>query len=476
MEDIIIIGGGVIGAFVARYLSQYSADILVIEKETDVGDVTSMANSAIVHSGVDPVPGTLKAKFNVEGCAMFPSVCKELDVGYGSVGSLNVALTPEDLPQLKALAERGRENGVNVQLLSREETLAIEPNLNPTIAGSLLAPSAGIVNPFTLTVHAMENAMDNGVRLSLSEEVVSIEKRDGIFHVRTNCGQYRAKVVINCAGLGSARIAKMVEDIPWDITPRKGEYFVLDHYAPGLVKHVVFPLPTKKGKGVLVMMTTSGNYLIGPSSELTDKTDDFATDHPTLDAIKAQALQMVPSIPFGEQIRVFAGLRSTPTTHDFIIEESKKVPGFINVAGIESPGLASSPAIGKYVAETLVAPILHLQKKENFNPCVRPYVHPLRLPKEKRDALIAENPHFGEVICHCEQVTLGEIEDALSRSVPARSIRAIKKRTRAGFGKCQGGFCQPKVLLLLAKYFHISPLDVLYARAGSSVLMEESKE
>lgn len=476
MKDIIIVGGGVIGAFVARYLSQYSAKILVLEKECDVCDVTSMANSAIVHSGVDPVPGTKKAYFNVKGCAMFAALSKELDFEYGNVGSLNVAMNPEDLPGLQALAENGAKNGVPTQLLSKEEALAIEPNLNPEIAGALLCPTAGIVNPFTLTIHAMENAVDNGVKLHLSEEVVSIEKRGETFTVTTERGSYEAKIVINCAGLGSARIATMVEKVPWDITPRKGEYFVLDHYAPGLVRHVVFPLPTKKGKGVLVTMTTSGNYLVGPSSELTMEAEDLSTDTATLGKIKASALKMIPSIPFPEQIRVFSGLRATPTTHDFIIEESKAVPGFINVAGIESPGLASAPAIGQYVAETLVAPILGLQKKKDWNPCVRPYVHPLKLNKQKRDALIESNPHYGEVICHCEKVTLGEIEDVLSRSVPARSIRAIKKRTRAGFGKCQGGFCQPKVLLLLAKHFHISPLEVLYSRAGSHVLAEESKE
>ena len=292
MEDIIIIGGGVIGAFVARYLSRYQASILVLEKETDVGDVTSMANSAIGHSGYDPVPGTKKAYFNVEGNRMYPEVCKELDVHFEQCGSLTVALDEKQLAMLSELKERAEKNGVPTKLLSAEEVKAAEPNISPEVKGALLCPTAGVVNPFTLTVHAMENAADNGVKLHLGTEVQGIEKTEEGYVVHTNKGNYEAKLVINCAGLYSDKIAAMVEDIDWSIRPRKGEYYVLDHYAKGLVNHVLFPLPSEKGKGILVTMTTSGNYLVGPSSEWVDDKEDFSTDTLTLADVKRQATLM----------------------------------------------------------------------------------------------------------------------------------------------------------------------------------------
>ena len=475
MEDIIIIGGGAIGAFIARNLSQYECNVLVLEKENDVGDATSMANSAIVHSGYDPVPGTKKAKFNVLGNAMFPRICKELDVEFEQNGSLTLAFEPKQLEMLEELKTRGEANGVPVEILSKEQVLAYEPNVNPEVLAALRCPSAGIVNPFTLVAHAFENAIDNGVKLHLGEEVVAICRKEGHFEVQTNKGTYQSKLVINAAGVASAHIASMIEEIPWSVHPRKGEYYVLDHFAYGFVNHVLFPLPSEKGKGVLVTHTTSGNFLVGPSSEWVDDEDDTSTDSLTLSNVKAAASQMVKNIPFREQIRVFAGLRATPSTHDFIIEPSKTYDTFINVAGIESPGLVSSPAIGEYVVESLVKAVLPLRKKENYNPCVKPYVDISMLPEEEKEKFVALNPHYGEMICNCEKVSLGEIEDIFSRSLPTLTIKAIKKRTRAGFGRCQGGFCQPKVLFLLAKHLGVSPLEVLYDREGSNILDKEAK-
>ena len=475
MEDIIIIGGGAVGAFVARNLSRYELNVLVLEKENDVGDATSMANSAIVHSGYDPVPGTKKARFNVEGNKMFPELCEELDVEFEQCGSLTLAIDEKQLQMLKDLEARGKENGVPVKLLSGDEVKALEPNVTPEVKAGLLCPTAGIVNPFTLVAHAFENAIDNGVKLHLGEEVLGIEKKGDHFVVKTNKDLYEAKLVINCAGVASEEIAAMVDDIPWKVNPRKGEYYVLDHFAPGFVNHVLFPLPSEKGKGILVTHTTSGNYLVGPSSEWVEDKDDHSTDKETLNNVRAQATMMVPNIPFREQIRTFAGLRATPSTHDFIIEESEHTPGFINCAGIESPGLVSSPAIGRYVVEELVRAKLPLKEKKGFNPRVKKYVNVAKLPEEEKERLIKENPHYGEMICNCEKVSVGEIEDVLSRSLPTLTIKAIKKRTRAGFGKCQGGFCQPKVLFLLAKHLGVSPLEVLYDRNGSQILDKESK-
>jgi len=450
MEDVIIIGAGAVGAFIARSLSRFQVSVLVIEKENDVGDVTSMANSAIAHSGYDPEPGTKKALFNVAGNRMFPQLCKELDVSFGQVGTLTVATENEQLVMLQDLLERAKINGVPAQLLSAEEVKKAEPNINPEVKGALLCPTGGIVNPFTLVAHAMENAMDNGVKLALGEEVTGIARQGGFYHVTTNKKTYEAKVVVNAAGLHADDIARMIEPVEWKILPRKGEYYVLDHYAPGLVNHVLFPLPSAKGKGVLVTMTTSGNYLVGPSSEYVNDKEDTATDVMTLASVKAQAMNLVPKVPFNQEIRVYAGIRATPSTHDFIIEPSKKFSDFINVAGIESPGLVSSPAIGEYVATKLVGAVLPLQERANYKAWVRPYVKPLSMPLEERNALIKKDPRFGEMVCQCEKVSLGEIYDVLSRSVPCLTVKALKKRTRAGFGKCQGGFCQPQVIRLLA--------------------------
>lgn len=475
MEDIIIIGAGVTGSFLARKLSQYDLKVLVIEKENDVGNVTSMANSAIVHSGYDPLPGSKKAHFNVKGNAMYTEIAEDLDVEFERIGSLTIATSQKQLETLKDLLKRAEQNGVEAKLLSAEKTKKLEPNITPEVAGSLLCPSAGIINPFTLVTHCMENALDNGVRLLLNEAVEDIKRVDGHYDVYTSKGVYQAKAVVNAAGLYSEEMASAIEPIEWTLKPRKGEYFVLDHFKANFVSHVLFPLPSEKGKGVLVSKTTSNNYIVGPSSEEVSSKEDFATDAMTLANVRAQATLMVPNIPFQHQIRVFAGLRATPSTHDFIIEPSKKYDSFINIAGIESPGLASAPAIAEYVAEELLGKLFELKKKENWNPRIKPYVKPMQLSQEERAKLIAENPDYGTIICNCEKVSLGEIKDVLSRSLPCNSIKAVKKRTRAGFGKCQGGFCQPRVLMIIAKHKGVSPTEICYDKLGSNILLEESK-
>ncbi len=476
MKDVIIIGAGAVGAFIARSLSRYDVDALIIEKEYDVGDVTSMANSAIAHSGYDPVPGSKKAIFNVRGNQMMDKVCDELDVHFDKCGTLTVALYDEQLPMLSELKKRADENGVPSEILTKEQVIAIEPNISKEVKGALLCPTGGNINPFALTAHAVENALDNGIKITFGEEVKAIEKIDGGYKVTTSKNVYEAKVVINAAGLHSDDIARMIEPISWSIRPRKGEYYVLNHFKWGFVKHVLFPLPSEKGKGILVTQTTSGNYLVGPSSEWVDDKDDMSTDTLTLQDVRRQATEMVPNIPFQEQIRVYAGLRATPSTHDFIIEPSKTYKDFINVAGIESPGLVSSPAIGEYVVEELVKAVLPLKEKSNWNPRVKPYIKTAFLSQEEKNELIKKNPHYGKVVCGCENVTLGEIEDAMSRSLPVNSIKALKKRTRAGFGKCQGGFCQPIVLNLIAEKYGISPLEVKYDGEGSEIVKAEVKK
>ncbi|MCQ2800910.1 MAG: FAD-dependent oxidoreductase [Bacilli bacterium] len=473
--DVLIIGAGVTGTMIARELSKYCLDVAILDKNNDAGDASSSSNSAIIHSGYDPEPGTLKAKFNVLGNAKYPKLVEELDVPFNQCGSLTIAVEDEQLPILKELAERSKINGVEVKLLSKEEVIAMEPNINPEVKGALFAPTAGIIDPFNLVVHAMENAIDNGVTFLRSHEVLDIKKQDEIYLVKTNKGDLFSRIVINAAGVKSDKIAMMVEDIDWAITPRKGEYYVLDHYAEGLVNHTIFPLPSKKGKGVLVSMTTSGNYIVGPSSELADP-DDLSTDSETLANIKKAATLMVPSIPFKETIRVFSGLRATCTRHDFIIEYAKSDNHFINVAGIESPGFVSSPAIAEYVVETLIRPLITLKSNTKYNPCIKKYHRMFYLSDEEKLNIIKENPEYGQMVCNCEHISLGEINDALSRSCPPVSIKGMKRRTRAGYGRCQGGFCQPRALLIMARHYGVSPKDIPLAEDGSYIIDHEVKE
>jgi glycerol-3-phosphate dehydrogenase len=475
IHDVLIIGAGVTGTMIARELSKYKLDTVIIDKSNDAGNMTSSANSAIIHSGYDPEPGTNKAKFNVLGNKMYPQIVKDLDVEYIPCGSLTVALEEEQLETLKMLQERSRINGVPVELLNKEEVLKLEPNINPEVKGALYAPTAGVIDPFNLVVHAMENAIDNGVTFLRNHEVKNIKKENDYFVVNTNKEDLYARIVINAAGVKADKIASMIEEIDWAITPRKGEYYLLDHYKAGLVNRTIFPLPSKKGKGILVSITSSGNYIVGPSSELADP-DDLSTDAPTLANIKASASLMVPSIPFKETIRVFAGERATCTRHDFIIEYAKSDNHFINVAGIESPGLASSPAIAEYVVNELVKPLMELKKNEKFNPCVKKYHRMFYLSEEEKFETIKNDSDYGVMVCNCEHISLGEIKDALSRSCPPVSIKGVKRRTRAGFGKCQGGFCQPKVLMLLAEHYGVSPTKIPLNDEGSYIIDHEIKE
>ncbi|MFA5481128.1 MAG: NAD(P)/FAD-dependent oxidoreductase [Bacilli bacterium] len=478
MYDAIIIGAGVVGSLIARELSKYQLRVLVVDKENDVGNETSMANSAIIHSGYDPKPGSLKARFNVEGNKMFDDLSEELDFHFGRVGSLTIALSEEQIPALLALRKQSQLNGVEVQLLTPAEVLEMEPHVNPEVKGALYAPTSGIVDPFNMTAHAMENAVDNGVILHLDEEVLAIvdHQDSGYFTVKTNKEDYTGKVVINCAGVYADQLAKMVGEVDFEIKPRKGEYLILDHYTQDLVNSTIFPLPSEKGKGVLVSPTTSGNYVLGPSSQFVEEKDDLATDRATIEEVKKATQSLVPSIPFSQIVRVFSGLRASSSTGDFIVEEMKGHERFINVAGIESPGLVSSPAIAKYVVENLVGSRLQLKINPHFNPRVRRYINLKALSIEERNALVKINPHFGQIVCNCEKVSLGEIEDLMNRSVKPRTVKAIKKRTRAGFGRCQGGFCSPAIVHFLSEYYQIDLTEVLYDKKGSNIIKCSTKE
>jgi len=474
MDDILIIGAGVTGCFIARELSRYMTKVVVLDKENDVGNYSSMANSAIVHSGYDPESGSLKALLNVQGNAMYDRVCKELDVTFQRIGSLTVAVFDEQLPLLQELVKRAAINGVEVKLLSADEVKAMEPNVVDTVKGALYAPSAGVIDPFELCVHLMENAMDNGAKLYLNEEVVEIRSFGELYEVRTKKNTYYAKYVINAAGVQADFISQTVAPKTFSIAPRKGEYYVLDYTQTPLVNHVVFPLPSVLGKGILVTPTYGGNYLVGPSSAIIDDKTDLSTDVMTMNEVKKSASQLIKNIPWNKVIRAFSGLRATPSTHDFIIEEA--APNFINVAGIESPGLASSPAIAKKVVEEFIAKKIKLIPNPNFNPLVRPYHRFKETSEEAWHQLISKDKRYARMVCRCETVSEGEIRDLLNRNCAPHSIKGVKKRVRAGFGRCQGGFCAPNVLAILADHYHIKVTEVPYDEPGTNILKQPTKE
>lgn len=458
MHDIIIIGAGVIGCSVARVLSVYNLDVLVLEKENDVCEGASKANSAILHSGYDPKPNTLKAKYNVLGNPLFDNLCKELDISISRCGSITIATNEEEVENLYKLKERAKINNVEVEIISKEKVLELEPNINPNVLMGLLAPTAGIINPFELCIALMENAMDNGVKLNLNEKVIDIKKSD-FFHVSTIKQTYSCKCIINCSGVYADEVNELLNPKSFTIMPRRGEYIVLDHFDNNFLNHVIFTPPTLKGKGVLITPTTANNYLIGPSSNFIDLKDDVRTSIDIIDEVKEKATKIINNIPFKKMIKQFAGIRAVSNTDDFIIEETSE--GFINVAGIQSPGLVSSYAIAIDVFN-MIKSKFDISKKSNYSSTRRKVIWLNKLSEFEKLKLIKTNKQYSNIICRCENVSEGEIRDAINRNCGATSIMGVKKRVRPGFGKCQGSFCQPKIVKILSEELRIDPEQVLY--------------
>lgn len=470
LYDFVIIGAGLSGAFIARDLSRYQTKVLVLEQESDVGNKTTSANSALIHSGYDPVPGTLKAKLNVLGNAMYDEVCQDLNVKFIRTGSLTLAEKEEDLKVLEELQKRGIKNGVTTEIITGLRLFALEPNLSKNFIGALYAPTCGIIDPFLLTVNLIENAVDNGVKLHLNEKVIGIKSVRDVFQVLTPKNTYFTRFIINAAGVMVADIENLLDTPTYFISPRKGSYFVFDHFDDNFLKHVLFPLPSDKGKGIVLTPTYSGNYLAGPDSNFTDDFDDLSTDKQAMAYIKDRAKKTLPNIPLGKIIREFSGLRATPSGGDFILGPLKNYPHFINVAGIESPGLAAGPAISQYVIENFILPQFPLKKKSNFNPKIRPSIDFKTMNEAEINALIKQHPSFGHMVCRCEKVSAGQILDALSRSCPPHTFKALKKRVRTGFGRCQGGFCQPFVLKIMADYYNMAITQIDYDQTDTPIL------
>ena len=455
--DTIIIGAGVTGCAAARELSRYDLHILVIDKESDVCEGTSKANSAIIHAGFDAKPGTLKAKLNVQGNALMDKLSSELDIPFRRNGALVVCWNESELPQLEELRDRGIKNGVEgLEILDREAALKIEPQLADGVYAALIAPTSGIVCPFEMTLAFAENAYANGAEFCMSTEVTGISKlEDGLFDVSTTNGVFSAKCVINCAGVYADKIHEMVCEPSFRITARKGEYMLLDRRAGSTVDHTVFQLPTKMGKGVLVSPTVHGNLLVGPTADDIEDRGDTSTTSTGLANVKKMSALSVKNIPFGQVITSFSGLRATGDTGDFVIREDGRVKGFIDAGGIESPGLSSAPAIALYIRD-IVAGILPLNEKKDFIPTRKGIVKLASLTAEERAELIKQRPDYGQIVCRCEQISEGEIADCINRPLGARTLDGVKRRVRAGMGRCQGGFCSPKIISMLAEKQGIS--------------------
>ena len=474
--DAVIIGGGVVGCAIARELSRYDLRACVVEREEDVCSGTSKANSAIVHAGHDAIPGSLKARFNVEGNRMMEELAGELDFDFKRNGSLVLCFDEKEKPGLEELYEKGCQNGVpGLAIISGDQAREMEPNVSDSVVAALYAPSGGIVCPFGLTIALAENACDNGVEFCFLTEVKEIRRTAGGYELETEnrrSGEravMTAKYVINAAGVYADVFHNMVSAGKIHITARKGEYCLLDKEAGSHVSHTIFQLPGKMGKGVLVTPTVHGNLLTGPTA--TDVEDKEAVDTTAngLGEVMSKAVIGVKDVPFRLVITSFAGLRAHEDSDDFVIGEAADAPGFFDAAGIESPGLTSAPAIGRYVAE-LVAEKSGALPKADWNGRRTGIVRPNELDKEARAALIRENPAYGTIVCRCEGVSEGEIEDAVNRTLGVTSLDGIKRRVRQGMGRCQAGFCTPRTMEILARCRGMEMEEICKNAPGSEMV------
>lgn len=473
--DVVVIGGGIVGTAVLRELSKYDLKCILVEKEPDLAMGTTKANSAILHAGFDAPTGSLKAITNVRGNKLYHELEQELDLDIKWTGSLVAATTDEEMATLQELLERGKANGVEgLKILSREEVLQKEKNLT-SVKGALWAPSAGVCWPFGAALAFARCAVQNGAEVMRDCRVLGFIKEDGrITGVETSQGVIRTKYVVNAAGVYADEIAKLAGDESFTITPRKGEYILFDKTAcSSLVFGVVFPTPTKKSKGILVCTTTHGNTFIGPNAQDMEDKEDHAVTAEGMNEIIASARKLIPNLPMGAAITEFSGLRAVSSTGDFIIGASA-VAGLYNAAGMQSPGLTAAPAVAEMLAEAIVKDSgaqakadfkAELPKKHVFN----------RLNWDKQAELIKENSLYGRVICRCETITEAEIVEAIHESCGARTVDGVKRRTRAGMGRCQGGFCGPRVTQILARELNIPVPEVLKERADSHMFYEKNQ-
>lgn len=475
MYDVTVIGCGVTGAAIAYELSQCKLRVLVLERENDVAMGTTKANSAIIHAGYDPEPGTLMAKMNVEGCAQMERLCRQLSVEYQRVGSLVLAFSTADLETLQKLYQNGVKNKVEgLRLLNAGEVHAMEPALAETVCGALYAPSCGIIDPWGLCIALAEVAVRNGVELRLNSRVESIETLDGRYVIHTSTGSAESAYLVNCAGVHAHEISAMVGAQEWEPHPSRGEYYLLDKACAGLVKHVIFQCPSSVGKGVLVSPTVHGNLIVGPNAEAAADADDRAVTAAGLAEVAAASRRSVPSLDLRQSIRNFSGVRAITSEEDFIVRPAAQSPHMLHVAGIKSPGLSSAPALARYALAQLGAMGLPLEKKSGWNG-ERKQLRFRQMSQQEKAALAAQDPRYGRVICRCETVTEGEIIAALRSPIPPCSIDGIKRRAGAGMGRCQGGFCGPRILEILSRELKKPPASILQDGEGTYLLTARDK-
>ena len=476
MYDVIIIGAGITGSALARELSKYEMSVLILEKENDVGSGATMANSAIIHSGHDPKPGTLKAKLNVLGNALYDDLEKELNIPLLRTGAYLVAHGPEEEKTLETIQARALENGVETSEVPLEDAFKNEPNLSKTITKVVSLPSTKVTFPWEVALALMENAVINGATLEKNQKVQTIEKIDDHFKITTLNDVFYGRFVINAAGVHAEKIAALIEDVvPYETAPRKGEYFVIDRRAKGFMHHVIYPVPTDKGKGVLITPQVHGEILVGPTSELTTDFESTNTTPEGLAWVRREAVKIADNIPYAQTIRTFAGLRPSTKSYDFYIEESKTVENFFHVASIDSPGLTAAPAIALYVKDLIFAKN-SFKEKTDFDP-YREKIIPYRTMDEAaKKAAFEDDSRYGRLVCKCERVTEGDVVRAIHRPVPGDSVKAIKKRTRAGAGICQGGYCEHNVIEIIARELSIPKTKVNYYNPNTEILIGETKE
>jgi len=471
MIDVLIIGCGVTGASAAYELSRYNLSVMAVDRLNDIAGETTRANSGIVHAGFDPEPDSVIAKFNVRGNELIRALSVKLDVPYIQNGSLVLGFNEKDDRTIRDLYNRGLENKVpGIEIITAKQVLEMEPKLNSKITSALYAPTGGIVSPWELAVALAETAAKNGVIFSLDTDVTGIDHIDGGYLVKTSKGNYETRSVVNAAGLYADEVHNYLKQPDYKITPVRGQYYLLDKSAGDIVSRTIFQCPDEHGKGVLVTPTTHGNLLVGPSSENVDCRNDTDTSIETLHNVLQKAKLSVPDINIRENIRNFAGVRAVADTGDFIIREAFK--RFFDLAGIKSPGLTAAPAMAEELVRMLSASGIELSSKDTFID-ERKVIRFRYLSNEQRAKLINQKPSYGHIVCRCEKITEGEIMDAFNSPLPPTTLDAIKRRCHAGMGRCQGGFCSPKTIALIAERFGIDPLCVLKDRKGSYVLTGE---
>lgn len=477
MFDVIIIGAGVVGSAVARGLARYKGNVAVLEKAEDVCTGTSKANSGIVHAGFDAEPGSKKAHFNREGSLMMEQLCRDLHIPYKRCGALVVCNEGSSTDGLYALYEKGKANGIQgLEVITDQARLReLEPNISDKAIAALYAPTSGVVCPFELTLAMAEQAKDQGTEFYFDTEVQNIEVIEGGYRLATSKGSFETKYVVNAAGVYADHFHNMVSEKKIHITPRKGEYCLLDKGTGSHVSHTIFALPSIMGKGVLVSPTSHGNLLLGPTAVDIENKEGVDTTAEGLDKVLVRSADHVKNIPTRQVITSFAGLRAHEDGDDFIIGEPLDAPGFYDCAGIESPGLTSAPAIGEAAAADIAA-ALKLEKNPNFKEIRKGQVHLSELTLEEQKELIQKDPAYGNIICRCETISEGEIRDAISSSLGAKSLDGVKRRTRAGMGRCQGGFCSPRVMELIARKRSISLEEVTKSGGASRIIEGVTKE